>query len=438
MIVFQDTPFVGHHSLKHKSKIIDLLVDNKSTETIKEGQEASIILDSTPFYAETGGQVGDTGEILGTSGRFVVTNTIKAPQGFIIHHGYVAEGNLSVEDKVKAVVDRERRLDIARNHTATHLLQLALRQVLGEHVEQRGSLVAPDRFRFDFSQLVALMPEEIEEVKRIVNDKIRQNLKVYDDEIPYKQAIEEGAIALFGEKYGDIVRVVKIGEPFISAELCGGTHVASTGEIGFFHIISESSIGTGLRRIEAVTGRRAEEFIEKFLSDWQEVAQIVGASLENVREKVSSTANERDMERKRASALERELSRERATSLLGQVEVVKGVTVLAARVPSSRLEALREMSDLLREQLKSVVIVLGTVYDNKPIFLAAVTPDLVARGYHAGEIVKQVAMVTGGSGGGKARFAQAGGKDKGKLDEALSLVKDLISRGGKHNAHPGT
>jgi len=220
--------------------------------------------------------------------------------------------------------------------------------------------------------------------------------------------------------------VVKIGEPFISAELCGGTHVASTGEIGFFHIISETSIGSGLRRIEAVTGRGAEEFIEKFLSDWQEIAQIVGASLENVREKVSSTANERDMERKRALALERQLAREIATSLLGQKEVVKGVTVLAARVPSSRLEALREMSDLLREQLKSVVIVLGTVYDNKPVFLAAVTPDLVARGYHAGEIVKQVAMVTGGSGGGKARFAQAGGKYKGKLDQALRLVKSLI------------
>ncbi|UCC91021.1 MAG: alanine--tRNA ligase, partial [Dehalococcoidia bacterium] len=267
---------------------------------------------------------------------------------------------------------------------------------------------------------------EIQQVEHIVNDKIRHNLKVYDEDIPYKQAIEEGAIALFDEKYGDVVRVVKIGEPFISAELCGGTHVASTGEIGFFHIISETSIGAGLRRIEAVTGRGAEEFIEKFFSDWQEVAQIVGASLENVRDKVSSTANERDMERKRALALERELAKKIATSLLGQTEVVKGVTVLSAKVPPSRLEALREMSDLLREQLKSVVIVLGTIYDNKPLFLAAVTPDLVAKGYNAGDIVKQVARVTGGSGGGKAGFAQAGGKYKDKLDEALRLVKSLI------------
>jgi len=432
------TPFVGYHSLEHESNIIGLLVGEESVNTVSEGQEASLILDSTPFYGEMGGQVGDTGEIIGPSGKFLVTNTISVPPYFYVHQGYVTEGSLAVGDEVEAEVDKERRLDIARNHTATHLLQLALRQVLGEHVQQRGSLVVPDRLRFDFSHLVALMPEEIEEVNRIVNDKIRQNLKVYSEDIPYKKAIEEGAIALFDEKYGDIVRVVKIGEPFVSAELCGGTHVASTGEIGFFHIISESSIGTGLRRIEAVTGRGAEEFIEKFLSDWQEVAQIVGASLENVREKVSSTANERDMESKRASALEKQLAREIATSLLGQTEVVNGVTVLAARVPSSRLEALREMSDLLREQLKSVVIVLGTVYDNKPVFLAAVTPDLVARGYHAGEIVKQVAMVTGGSGGGKPTLAQGGGKDKGKLDEALSLAKDLISRGGKHNAHPGT
>ncbi len=422
----QETEFVGYKYPECNSPISHLLLDNDFAEAIEEGQEASIILDSTPFYGEMGGQVGDTGEIIGPSGKFSVTNTVRVPPDITVHQGYVTEGSLAVGDEVEAVVDGERRLDIARNHTATHLLQLALRQVLGEHVQQHGSLVAPDRFRFDFSHLVALMPEEIEEVNHIVNDKIRHNLKVYSEDIPYKQAIEEGAIALFDEKYGDIVRVVKIGEPVISAELCGGTHVASTGEIGFFQIISESSIGTGLRRIEAVTGRGAEEFIEKFLSDWQEVAQIVGASLENVREKVSSTANERDMERKRALALERQLAREIATSLLGQAEVVRGVTVLAARVPSSRLEALREMSDLLREQLKSVVIVLGTIYDNKPVFLAAVTPDLVARGYHAGEIVKQVAMVTGGSGGGKARFAQAGGKYKGKLDEALRLVKSLI------------
>jgi len=422
----QETPFVGYDSLEHKSIIIDLLLGNEPVQTVQEGQEANLILDTTPFYGEMGGQVGDTGEIRSSSGRFSVTNTFRIPPDIVVHQGYIAEGSLAVGDEVEAEVDRDRRLDIARNHTATHLLHLALRQVLGEHVQQRGSLVAPERFRFDFSHLTAMMPEEIQEVNQIVNEKIRQNLKVYDEETPYKKAIEEGAIALFDEKYGDIVRVLKIGEPAISFELCGGTHVASTGEIGFFHIISESSIGAGLRRIEAITGRGAEAFIERRLSTLTEMASRLATEVENASDKVDVLIAERDQEHKRIQALESELARIRAESLLTQAEVVNGVTVLAARVPPSRLEALREMGDLLREQLKSGVIVLGTVYEDKPLFLAAVTPDLIARGYDAGKIVKQVAKVTGGSGGGKARLAQAGGKDKDKLDEALQLVKSLI------------
>jgi alanyl-tRNA synthetase len=388
------------------------LVDNESTERIKEGQEASLILQSTPFYAEMGGQMGDTGEIVGPSGRFVVTNIIQMPPGIIVHQGKVVEGSLAVGDEVEAIVDEERRLDIARNHTATHLLQSALRQVLGEHVQQRGSLVAPDRLRFDCSHLTALTKEQIEEVNHIVNEKIRQNLKVYSEDSPYKKAIEEGAIALFDEKYGDTVRVVKIGEPRISAELCGGTHVAATGEIGLFHIISESSIGAGLRRIEAVTGRGAEAFIEKHLLELEKVAENRDTELQK--------------ERRQTLALEKELAKKTAESLLAQAEVIKGVTVLVAKVPSLRMESLREMSDLLRDKLKSAVVVLGTVYEDKPAFLAAVTPDLVAKGYDAGKIVKQVAKVAGGGGGGKPDLAQAGGKDKKKLDEALNLVKGLI------------
>jgi alanyl-tRNA synthetase len=404
--------FVGYDSLKCKSKILDLLVDNKSAKTVKKGQEASIILESTPFYAEMGGQVGDTGEIRAKSGRFTVTNTIQMPPGIIVHQGKITEGSLSVGDEVEAIVDEERRLDIARNHTATHLLQSALRQVLGGHVQQRGSLVAPERLRFDFSHLTALTKEQIAEVNRIVNDKIRRNLRVYAEDMPYKQAIDEGAIALFDEKYGDKVRVLRIGEPVVSAELCGGTHVAATGEIGFFHIISESSIGSGLRRIEAVTGRGAEAYFNERLSDLHKVAKGRDAEL--------------DKERKRSLALERELAKLRAESLLAQAKVIKGVKVLVAKVPSSRLEILREMSDFIRDKLKSAIVVLGTVYEDKPAFLAAVTPDLVAKGYNAGEIVKRVAEVTGGSGGGKPALAQAGGKDKKKLDEALKLVKSLL------------
>ena len=425
--------FVGYHNLRHKTSIFSLFVSNNIVEMILEREKASLILESTPFYGEMGGQVGDTGEIISPSGRFSVTNTIGVPPDIIthqryviIHQGYVTQGSLAVGDEVEAIVDRERRLDIARNHTATHLLQFALRQVLGEHVQQRGSLVSPDRLRFDFSHLNAMMPEEIQEVSHIVNDKIRHNLKVYSEETSYKKAVEEGAIALFDEKYGDVVRVMKIGEPAISTELCGGTHVDSTGEIGFFHIISESSVGAGLRRIEAVAGRGAEAFTGQRISSLHNIAQALGISPDEIEKKVSSLVAEVGRERQRALALERELSKEMVASLLAQVEVVKGVKVLAAEVPSSRPEALREMSDLLRERLKSVVIVLGTVYNGKPAFLAAVTPDLVAKGYNAGDIIRQVAKVTGGGGGGKAQFAQAGGKDKKKLGEALRLVKTLI------------
>jgi len=422
----QETPFVGYHELEHKSVIVGLLVDNQMAQTVQEGQEASLILDTTPFYGEMGGQVGDTGEINGPAGRFSVTDTVRVIPDIIVHRGRVAGGSLAVGDEIEAKVDKERRLDIARNHTATHLLHLALRQVLGRHVEQKGSLVAPDRLRFDISHLTAMTPEEIQEVQRIVNEKIRQNLTVRSEQAPYKQAIKNGAIALFDEKYGDTVRVLKIGEPAVSVELCGGTHVAATGEIGFFRILGESSIGTGLRRIEAVTGREAEAFVERQFSGLLEIAQALGAAPDSIKDKVSDLVAELGRERRRARSLEREVGRSTVRDLLMQGKTVKGVKLVAAEVPSSRIEALREMCDLLMAQLESGIIVLGTVYENRPVFLAAVTPDLVEKGYNAGEIVKQVARVTGGGGGGKARLAQAGGKHKDKLDEALKLLKSLI------------
>jgi alanyl-tRNA synthetase len=423
---YETTPFVGYHSLKHKSVIIDLLVDGKTADKVEQGQKASLILETTPFYGEMGGQVGDAGQIRGASGVFIVTDTVRVPPYVIVHQGQVAEGSLAVGDEVEAEVDGERRLDIARNHTATHLLQYALRQVLGQHVQQRGSLVAPDGFRFDFSHLTATLKEEVEVVQHIVNEKIRQNLPVSDEEVPYKKAIAEGAIALFDEKYGDVVRVLKIGSPPISIELCGGTHINSTGEIGFFQIISESSIGAGLRRIEAVTGREGISFLERQISALENIAVSLESSTEAAPTKLKSLLSELDKERRRALALERELARLRTESLLAQVEEIKGIKVLIARVPSTRLEIMREMADFIRDRLKSVIVVLGTVYEDKPAFLAAVTLDLVAKGYDAGKIVREVAKATGGGGGGKPNLAQAGGKDKSKLDEALRLVKTLI------------
>ena len=402
------------------------MVDGKSVDSIEKGQTASLVLETTPFYGEMGGQVGDAGQIRGVSGQFTVTDTIRIPPDIIVHQGKVGDGSLAVGDEVEAEVDETRRLDIARNHTATHLLQHALRSVLGEHVQQRGSLVAPDQFRFDFSHLNAMLREEIESVQHMVNEKIRQNLCVYDEELPYKQAIADGVIALFDEKYGDVVRVLRIGEPPISSELCGGTHVSSTGELGFFQIVAESSIGAGLRRIEAVTGSGAEAFVKKRFASLENIARSLHALPDEVEEKVSSTASAFAVEQRQRMALERELAKLRTETLLGQVEEINGIKVLVARVPSSRIEIMREMADLIRDKLKSVILVLGTISEGRPVFLAAVTPDLISRGYDAGKIVREVAKVAGGGGGGKPNLAQAGGKHKEKLDEALRLVKKMI------------
>ncbi len=420
------TEFVGYTCLDQKAKIIKLLVDGKEVKEIKAGQSAGIVLDVSPFYGEMGGQVGDVGEITGKLGKFTVIGTVHASPEVTLHNGKMTSGSLAVGAEVQASVDIERRRDIARNHTATHLLQAALRQVLGDHIQQRGSLVAPEHLRFDFSHLAAMTPDEIKAVQRIVNEKIRLNLKVYDEETDYKKAVASGAIALFDEKYGDVVRVMRIGEPAVSTELCGGTHASYTGEIGYFHILSESSIGAGIRRIEAVTGRGAEALIDRRLSGLEEIAHSLEASPENIQEKLATLLAELDAAKKHALAMERELAKNEAASLLGKVEEIKGVKVLAARISSDNQAVLREMADFLRDKLQSGIVVLGAVSADRPVFIATVTPDLVAKGYNAGDIVKQVSQIAGGGGGGKANFAQAGGKDKNKLDEALRLVKSLI------------
>jgi alanyl-tRNA synthetase len=422
------TEFVGYERTTEPTKVIGILVDGELVPSVSEGTEAGLVLESTPFYGEMGGQLGDTGEITATGGRFAVTDAGRLPPEIIVHQGKVVSGILSVGDKVTATVDNERRLDIARNHTATHLLQAALRQVLGEHIQQRGSLVAPDRLRFDFSHLIPMTRDEVRRVNHLVNERIRQNLPVYHQQLPYRQAVQEGAIALFDEKYGDVVRVMRVGRPPISQELCGGTHVNATGDIGFFQITGESSIGANLRRIEAVTGRGVEAYLDKVNANIEQVAEALEADPDRLVEKAQGLAAELKNERKRTLALEREMSRQTAEGLLAKAQTIKGTTVLVARVPPTRVEVLREMTDWLREQLKSAVIVLGTAYEERPLFLAAVTPDLVAKGYNAGDIVRQVAKATGGGGGGKPTLAQAGGKDVGRIDAALVLVKDIVNR----------
>ena len=426
-VILGATAFVGYDGCSCRAKVQDLITDDGPVDTAGEGSEVDMVLDRTPFYGEMGGQAGDTGEIRGKKGRVAVTNTIRTPADVIMHQGKVVEGSISMGDEVEAGVDVARRLDIARNHTATHLLQAALRHALSSRVYQKGSSVGPEGFRFDFSHIATISEEQLETVQRQVNEWIRQDLRVEARVLPYSQAIAEGAIALFEEKYGEEVRVLEIGQPPISKELCGGTHVNATGEIGFFLITGESSIGAGLHRIEAITGRAAEGLVDSRLAALKTVARELETSVEEVSGKVKAVTSELEAERRRALSLERELSRKLAEDLLGQTEQVSGVTVLAARVPSLTMPVLREMGDIIRDRIESAVVVLATVHNGRPNFLAMVTPDLVARGFHAGDIINEVAKVAGGGGGGRAGMAQAGGKDAGRVDQALQSVKGVVA-----------
>ncbi|NQT48349.1 MAG: alanine--tRNA ligase, partial [Chloroflexi bacterium] len=421
------TDFVGYERRKHDSVVVGLLVDGKAVESASEGDEVEAVLQETPFYGEMGGQVGDTGRISGDRGEVAVTQTTRPLPDLVVHQGKVARGQISVGDHVEAEVDVERRLDIARNHTATHLLQASLRVVLGEHVRQSGSLVAPDRFRFDFTHLEAVTKEQLLQVQHVVNEKIRQNLPVVTKNTSYREATGKGAIAIFGEKYGDEVRMVEVGDPPFSMELCGGTHVSLTGEIGLLHITSESSIGSGLRRIEAVTGRGAERFLDQRLSTLDAVARELESTPEAVQSKLSALVADLDRERKRASALEQDMARSKARSLVSSMTNVGSAKVVSAFVELATPQALREMGDQLKAELGSgTVVVLGTVHNDRPVFMGAATPDLVAKGFHSGEIVKYIGGITGGGGGGKPELGQGSGKDKSKLDEALDAVPGFI------------
>ncbi|MCX6009098.1 MAG: alanine--tRNA ligase, partial [Chloroflexi bacterium] len=364
--------FVGYDKLKAISKVSYILdqKSGRSVESANKGQKVAVVLEETTFYGEMGGQVGDAGKITADSGQIDISDTVWSPygslaEGAIVHLGQVVKGTISVGDSVEAEVDTDRRLDIARNHTATHLLQAALRQVLGSHVYQRGSQVHPEGFRFDFSHQTVINKQQLNDIQHIVNERIRENLPVKSKVIPYKQAVDEGAIALFEEKYGEKVRVLEIGKPPISAELCGGTHVRSTGEIGFFIITGESSIGTGLRRIEAVTGRGAEALVQERLEALEAIAEQMKSSTAEASKKIKAFVAEFTAQLKLSASLESELAKIRVESLLGKTEKVNGIIVLAARVPSTSLPILREMGDLLRDRLKSAVIVLGTVHDGK-------------------------------------------------------------------------
>lgn len=426
---FKSTEFIGYEKVAARSKIIQIIDAGTAAPLDKavKGQNISLVLDRTPFYGEMGGQVGDTGKITSTSTEVKIENAVSHGADNIVLTGQVVVGSISIGDEVNAEIDEERRMDIARNHTATHILQTALRKVLGSHVSQRGSLVAPDRLRFDFTHVANIGKNQLKEIQAEANSIIRKNLPIIIENCTYDEAISAGATAIFEEKYGDIVRVVKIGEPRVSAELCGGTHVRYTGDIGLFIIVNEASIGTGLRRIEAVTGRGAEAFISSRFGLLDEAAGELKAVPSEVPSRIKNLVENLNSANKNISALQKELSRYEIERIIEQgLTDINGIKTIYTRVAPASMAAIMQMGDMLRERLKSAVIVLATVYEDKPYFMVTITPDLVARGLHSGTLVKKVSAVAGGGGGGKAEMAQAGAKFKEKIDEALKSVPGFI------------
>jgi alanyl-tRNA synthetase len=424
----EGTPFLGYETLTSETTVVGLLAGGGQAESAAEGEAVEVILRETPFYAEAGGQVGDRGEIIGPHGRVRVDDTQRAAERLIVHRGRVVEGRIAVNDAVVAQVDEARRHDIMRNHTATHLLHAALRRVLGTHVRQAGSLVTPDRLRFDFTHLEALKPDELAAVQSLVNDRIRADLPVRTRQSSFDDAMAEGVLAFFDEKYGDQVRVVEVrqdGERY-SGELCGGTHCSSTGQIGLCLVVGESSVGAGMRRIEALTGRGAEAYVAEHLATLHGASQRLGVAPSDLEPKLSSLLDDLEAARKQVQALERAVAAPAAAGLAERAQSVDGVAVLAARVEAPSQDTLRHMGDILRQRLGSAVIVLGATLGGRPTFMAMVTPDLVKRGLHAGHILKRVASAAGGGGGGRPEMAQGGGTDPTKLDEALSLVEPTV------------
>jgi alanyl-tRNA synthetase len=426
--------FVGFSRLNSRSTVValrDITTDSLAggTSIVWAPSKVELTIDVTPFYPEGGGQVGDRGEIFNRQGRIAVEDTQRIDERLIVHRGCVVEGTVSLGERVTARVDPVHRANTRRNHTATHLLHAAARRVLGSNVRQAGSLVAPDRLRFDFNYSRSVSPEELDEIESLVNEKVRQDVPVRVHEKGYEEAISDGALAFFGDRYGDLVRVVEVNSsvPRFSAELCGGTHCKRTGEIGIVIITSESSTGSGVRRIEALTGVGAEKYIRDLRSDYDLAAKSLRVQTHKLSVGVDAVLVKSDAQRKKIEKLERSLaSAPKIGDLAAQAVDVNGVRVLATRVDAPSVDALRFMGDSLRKSLPSGVAVLGSVIDDKPMFIALVTKDIVERGVHAGNLLKRVAAVAGGSAGGRPDMAQGGGKDVAKLDEALAVVPDAV------------
>jgi len=418
-----NTTFLGYETLTANTKIEALFRDGEVVSDAGEGDEVLCFLKETPFYAESGGQVADSGIIRTARAEARLLEVKKGVTGTVYHRLLVTQGVLNAGEVVEAIVDEKARQATGRHHSATHLLQAALRKVLGEHVQQAGSLVTPERLRFDFTHFSSLTADELQRVEDYLNEAVLANLPVAAEEMSLDAAKSSGATALFGEKYGDTVRVVAMGG--FSKELCGGTHIHATGEIGLVKILSEGGIGAGLRRIEAVAGTEALSYIRSLNEQVLDLAQLLKAQPSDLSRRVQGMLNQvKDLE-KEVQQLNGKLAKNEVEGLLQQVKDIQGVPVLAAKVQAQDMDALRNTADLLKDKLKTGVLVLGAAAEGKVNWVTVVAPTGLS-GLHAGQIIKEVAKITGGGGGGRPDMAQAGGKDPAKLGEALDQVPAII------------
>ncbi len=419
----EPTDFVGYEEAACDASILAIIKNGELAASASEGDEVELVLDTTPFYAESGGQVGDTGSIVNNGAALEVIDTIKASR-FFFHKGKMQSGTISVGDAVQCSVNKKRRMAIARNHTATHLLHRALHEVLGEHALQAGSVVEPNRLRFDFSHFQAVTREEMRKIEDRVNELILEDVQTNVTISNIDEARKMGATALFGEKYGNEVRVVKMGD--VSIELCGGTHLQHTGQVGLFKLLSESSVGAGVRRIEAVTGEAAVKYVNEIEDLLRSTAEVLGSNPNEAVAAAERAVQAAKDAQKEVDKLKSRGAAEQAGELAESAQEAGDVKFVTASVPTVDVPTLQKLADGVADKLKSGVVVLAGVSDGKVLFVGKVTSDLVSKGFHAGNTLREVAKVAGGGGGGRPEFAQAGGKDASKVKDALAKAAEII------------
>jgi len=418
------TEFVGYDALDSKAKVIAILVDGKEAAEINEGNQGEVVLDRTPFYGEAGGQVGDVGAIVKENVRFDVTDTLKIGQGLIIHKGCFSQGSFSTGDEVEAKVEIKKRRATACNHSATHLLHKALREVLGDHVKQAGSMVSPSRLRFDFSHFTRVDPEKLTEAESLVNGYIRDNLAVQTEKMTKEEAMKTGAMAIFEERYGDKVRLVNMGQG-VSMELCGGTHTSYTGDIGLFRIINESAVAANVRRIEALTANKALQHDQMQDRNLKLAAALIKTTTDKLTERLERLLAEHKEKEKEIELLKAKLFSDRSEDLLSGVREISGIKVLARELEADSQKELRDTADKIKDKLRSGIVLVGAKKESKAMLTCMVTKDLVDR-FKAGDIIRQLSDIVGGKGGGRPDMAQGGGSKPEKLGDALESVYGLI------------